>query len=313
MDVLREVMEPPDQPYQAEVTVQGGREAGVSVPPRLMVVSFSPPNLYRRETRDASGAVQQLVVEDGRSEWIYDPVRRKAWQGPSADPLFKRFGPDEEIDLISENYEVSIATGERVAVHPTWRLELRSRTSAALARRLWVDRKSFIVLRDETFRPDGSLGDSIVFTSLSAGAPLDPELFRFSPPAGGAVVRRGEPDYLGLDEAKAAAGVEPRLPAWLPSGYVFESLDVIPKGRRNVVHYRFSDGMGALSLFQCPPRVRLNFGGRQRQRVKLSVGRGYRTQTPEGNVLVWNSRGSHFVLIGPLSDDILRRVAESVR
>ena len=112
------------------------------------------------------------------------------------------------------------------------------------------------------------------------------------------MVKRAEPDYLALDEAKSA-GIEPHLPDWLPAGYVFESLDIIPKGRRNWVHYRFSDGLNVLSLFQCPPRSRLDFGGRQKPRVKLAHGRGYRTQAPEGNVLSWNSGGWRFVLVGP--------------
>jgi hypothetical protein len=126
------------------------------------------------------------------------------------------------------------------------------------------------------------------------------------------VVKRAEPDYLALDEAKAA-GIEPRLPAWLPSGYVFESLDVMAKGKHNVVHYRFSDGIEVISLFQCPPRVRLNPGTRLTHWVKLSVGRGYWTRTAEGSVLSWKSGDWRFVLVGSVSDETLKRMAESVR
>ena len=279
---------------------------------RRLAVRFGPPNLYRRELLGPSGETAQLVVEDGRSEWIYDPVRRKVWQGEPADPLFKRFGPDEEIERLVENYDVSVSTGGEVAGRPTWLLTLRARSDGALARRLWVDRSSRLVLRRESFRPDGTVGGSETFTRLGWGAASDPGLFRFSPPAGSTVVRRTEPDYLALDEAKTA-GVAPRLPAWLPSGYVFESLDVMAKGRRNIVHYRFSDGIEVLSLFQCPPRMRFDLGFRPRQGVKLKVGRGFRTRTAEGNVLSWNSGGSRFILVGSASDDTLRRIAESVR
>ena len=254
----------------------------------------------------------QLIVEDGRSEWIYDAARRRVWQGEPADPLFKRFGPEEEFDRLAENYDVAIATGEPVAGRSTWLLSLRARSDGVLARRLWIDRKAPLLLRSEVFRAEGSPGDAMYFTRLRLGAPQDRALFRFSPPAGAAVVERAEPDYLALDKAKAA-GVEPRLPAWLPSGYVFESLDVMAKGRHNVVHYRFSDGIEVISLFQCPPRVRLNLGARLTRRVKLSVGRGYRTRTAEGNVLSWNSGGWRFVLVGSASEETLKRMAESLR
>ena len=312
LEVLRQGAEPPNEPYAAEFVVVG--QAGPEGKPvsRRVSVRFSPPNLYRREIRDPAGEVAQIVVEDGRSEWIYDPARRRVWRGEPADPLFKRFGPDEEIDRLSDNYDVAIATGARAVGRPTWRLELRGRADGALSRRLWVDRKSSLVLRSESFLPDGTPSESVVCTRLRRGAASDPAWFRFSPPAGAAVVRRTEPDYLALDEAKAS-GTEPRLPAWLPSGYVFESLDVMPKGRRKVVHSRFSDGINVISLFQCPPRVRLDLGGRQRQRVRLASGRGTLTRAAEGNVLIWNSGGWHFVLVGPISAQNLQRLAESVR
>jgi len=312
MEVLRQSLEPPKAAYSAELTLlRPAGEAGESRSQRVRFF-FSPLGLYRRELLGPSGEVRQVIVEDGRSEWIYDPARRKVWQGEPADPLFKRFGPDEEFGRLGANYDISIATGAPVAGRATWLLELRARFSGALARRFWVDRASLIVLRGETFRQDGAWAGSAVCDRLLPGAAPDSELFHFTPPAGSTVVRRGAPDYLALDEANAASGIEPRLPAWLPSGYVFESLDVIPKGRRNVVHYRFSDGVDALSLFQCPPRMRFDLGRAPRTRVRLSVGRGYRTESPEGNVLVWNSEGEHFILVGSVSYDVLRRVAESL-
>jgi outer membrane lipoprotein-sorting protein len=310
--VLRASLEPPQAPYSAELSVERREGPEGKVLARRLAVRFSPPDLYRREILGPTGETLQLIVEDGRNEWIYDPARRKVWQGEPADPLFKRFGPEEEFDRLSENYDVAIATGEPVAGRSTWLLTLRARSDGALARRLWVDRRSSLLLRTEAFRPDGSAADSMRFGRLQFEPPQDRELFRFSPPSGSTVVKRVEPDYLALDEAKAA-GVEPRLPAWLPSGYVFESLDVMAKGRHNIVHYRFSDGIEVLSLFQCPPRVRLNLGARLSRRVKLSVGRGYRTRTAEGNVLSWSSGGWRFVLVGSASDETLKRVAESVR
>jgi outer membrane lipoprotein-sorting protein len=311
LDVLRASLEPPQAPYSAELTVERREGAeGATVTKRLSV-RFNPPNLYRREILGPAGETVQLIVEDGRTEWIYDPARHKVWQAEPSDPLFKRFGPEEELDRLSENYDVAIATGERVAGRATWLLTLRARADEMLTRRLWVDRKSSLLLRSQAFLPDGSPADAMIFTRLQFGVAQDRTSFRFSPPAGSAVAKRAEPDYLALDEAKAA-GVKPRLPAWLPSGYVFESLDVMAKGRRNVVHYRFSDGIEVISLFQCPPRVRLNLGARLSRRVKLSVGRGYRTRAPEGNVLSWNSGGWRFVLVGSASDETLKRMAESV-
>ncbi|MBI5241481.1 MAG: hypothetical protein HY926_13495 [Elusimicrobia bacterium] len=306
LELLRRSQTPPLTAYAAELSV--GRPGAAA---RRVAVRFSPPGLYRRETIGPAGETLQLEVEDGSAEWISVPARRKVWKGAPADPLYKRFGPDEELERLAENYELDLADGGKVAGQAAWLVTLRSRADGSLARRLWLDRASALVLRRESFRPDGSPAGTEEVRSLRWGA-QSPALFRFSPPPGAAVVQRTEPDYLALDEAKAS-GMEPRLPAWLPPGYVFESLDVMAKGRRSVLHYRFSDGIEVLSLFQCPPRVRFDLGARPRQSVKLRTGRGFRTRAAEGSVLSWSSGGERFILIGAPSDETLRRVAESIR
>jgi outer membrane lipoprotein-sorting protein len=309
LELLRRSQTPPQTAYAAEFSVERG--AGGKAAARRVVVRFSPPDLYRREVLGPSGRTLQLVVEDGKTEWISVPARRRVWQGAPADPLAKRFGPDEELERLAENYELELSDGGKIAGRPAWLVALRSRSDGSLARRLWLDRSSALVLRGESFRPDGSLAGTEEAKSLRWGA-QDPDLFRFSPPPGSTVVKRTEPDYLALDEARAA-GLEPRLPAWLPAGYVFESLDVMAKGRRSVLHVRFSDGIEVLSLFQCPPQLRFDLGGRPRRSVRLKTGRGFRTSTAEGNVLSWSSGGGRFILIGAASGETLRRVAESIR
>ncbi len=290
--------------YEAELTV--------TPPGRQMSVRFSPPGLYRRELLNPSGQVEKLVVDDGKTEWIYDSAQRKAWQGESADPIFKRLGPDEEFDQLQENYELSLSPGGLVAGRPCWKLELRKREGQVLARRLWIDKAKSLILKSETFRPDGSLKESVLFTRLKFVAKQDAAKFVFSPPPGTAVVQRAAPDYLALDEAKTA-GLKPQLPAWLPSGYVFESLDVMAKGKSRILHCRFSDGLSAISLFEGSSRMRLNFGKSQKQRVKLAIGRGTLTETAEGNVLSWTFGGRRFILVGAVSASTLQKMAESVK
>jgi hypothetical protein len=154
--------------------------------------------------------------------------------------------------------------------------------------------------------------ESVVFTRVKFVVKQDAAQFVFSPPPGVVVVQRTAPDYLALDEAKAA-GLEVKLPEWLPSGYVFESLDVMTKGKSRIVHCRFSDGLSVLSLFEGPGRMRLDFGGRQKKRVKLSMGRVTLAETAEGNVLAWTSKGRRYILVGAVSVPALEKMAESVK
>ena len=309
-EILWGSLEGPSSGYEGRVLVTvfaSGK--GTS---REMLVRYLPPSRYRREILGAKGSAAQVVVSDGKTERIYDRARNRVWEGEPADPYFKRLGPDEEFALLSSNYEVSIGTASPVAGRPAWRLDLRSRADGSLRRSLWVDRERGLVLRSLERSPDGSPVSETRFLKVSFPARQDEGLFAFDPPAGAKVSKRLEPDYMAVEEAKEA-GVEPRLPAWLPSGYVFESLDLLPKGKKKVVHYRFSDGVNALSLFQCPPRSRLALGPKGGEKVRVGAGKGVLAWAPEGAILSWSSGKTRFFLVGRLPAESLRRVAESVR
>ena len=142
--------------------------------------------------------------------------------------------------------------------------------------------------------------------------------FTFSPPAGVKTEHnRLRPDYLEFDEASEATAMSPMVPQWLPSGYLFESLNVLPYKGATILHYRYTDGIDVLSLFQSPRRARVRFQGELTQAGKavqdLAVGGGSArlTLTSEGKFLEWLGE-DHFVLVGRLGADAMRRVAESL-
>lgn len=310
-EILRRTLEPSAASYDGRVTLESFSPTGAGS--REARVRFLNPAHYRREIFDAAGRPAQLIVSDGTTEWVYDKTKNKVWRGEAADADYKQFGSLQEHELLSANYQASVSTASPVARRAVWRLELRSRWDGKIQRRMWVDKQFGLVLRSEIFHQDGRLVSAFQFRNINFGKSQDAALFNFSPPAGVAVGKRLEPDFLALDEAKTATGLNPRTPVWLPSGYVFESLNILPQGGKNIIHYRFSDGINVLSLFQCPPRTRLDFGRKKGRRLRLASGSGMLAETPEGQVLGWSSQGSKFVLISSLDSQILRRVAESVR
>lgn len=309
-DVLRQIRTSPPQAYSAELTVTRHGAAG-TVSKRVRL-DFSPPSSYRREILAADGSLERLIVSDGKTERFYDPSRKIIREGEAVDPLYKRLGPDEELERLEENYEASVASGADVAGRSTWLLELRPRAEGRARRRFWVDRKNGLVLRSENFRLDEALASVMRFDRLTLGKSGAAVNLAIPAPPGVRTIKRLEPDYLALEEARSISGMEARIPSWLPPGYAFESIDVIQRGRKAVLHSRFSDGVEVLSLFQCPPRMRLGFGGRLRRRVKVGSARGTAAWTEEGSVLGWSAGGQRFILVGPLSDETLRRVAASI-
>lgn len=310
-DVLKRSLEAETSAYQGQVVVESYK-AGVASAKELDVRAAGDGR-YRREIKDADGETSQLVVSDGKKEWIYDRSRNKVWEGEPADAFLKQRGPDDEFELLSSNYDAALSSSAPVAGRAVWLVELRAKDGGRLERRLWIDKRRGLVLRSQLYLPNGQLATAMLFKEISFRKQGAKTLFSFKTPPGAAVVKRLEPDYMALDEAKAAAGLEPRTPAWLPSGFVFESLDVVPRGGRKILHFRFSDGVNVLSLFQCPPHVKLDFGGKDAKEVSLSVGSATTAWTPEGRVLAWASGKSRFLLVGPLTEETLARVAESVR
>ena len=308
--LLRRTLAPSAGSYEGQMRVEvfaGGLSSVKEISVRFQ------RGLYRREVLDGAGNPAQVAVSDGKTEWIYDKPRNKVWVGEPADPGLKRLGPDDEFDLLTDNYDVSASTAEPVAGRACWLLALRARADGRLQRRLWVDRKTGLVLATEDFRPQGGLASSARFERLSFPRRQPKKLFRFETPPGATVVKRLDADFMALEQAKTAAGVEPKTPAWLPPGYVFESLDVLPRGGSRIVHYRFSDGINVLSLFQCPSKLKLDFGATAAQTVRLDAGEGTLAWTQEGQALGWEKGRSRFLLVGPLSGETLRRIADSVR
>jgi outer membrane lipoprotein-sorting protein len=306
--VLRRSLERPRSSYEGEIKVVTRGEA------RTVLVRHAPPGRWRREVVDASGKTLLVVVSDGKVEWVYDVRRASARKGEPMDADYKLMDPDEEYALLTRNYELRLAGKESVAGRSAVVLEALSRRSGKLARRLWVGRDG-LVLRRGAYAEDGSETSSMEFLRIEP-LPKGQADFSFTPPPGVKTAEsRWQPDFMDVDEAAAASGLKPRLPAWLPQGFVFESVNVMPYKGGSLLHIRFSDGVDALSLFQCPPGARLRLGWGSMgapQAMRVAGEKGRLAVSAEGKVLEWHKGTERFVLIGPLSTESMKRVAESV-
>lgn len=101
-------------------------------------------------------------------------------------------------------------------------------------------------------------------------------------------------------------------PRWLPAGYRFDSLVVVPYHGKKIIHYRFSRGHIGISLFQSPPRTRYEFGKTGRERVRVAGSKGFFSRAKEGNVLIWTAGKNRLALVAPLELEDLKKIAESI-
>lgn len=307
LELMRRAGEPPREAYSALVAVS---EARGKVKERLVSVFAWPSGRVTREVSGPSG-VERVIAVDGDLEWVCWPAKKTCRRRALPDPLARRFAPDEELDRAAENYAVTVGTSAPLLGRKAWLVEVRWKSDGALRRRLWVDRERGLVLKAERYGPDGGVLSAMELRKLERQAGDEPA--RFAPPPGYRVLEGVEPEFLELEEARAASGLDPRPAAWVPPGFVLESVDVLKPGSKPVIHYRYSDGLSVLSLFQAPPRTRLSFKGRTRENVKVrGAQRAFATRAAEGLVLAWAHRGHRFVLVGEMGLETLKKVAESV-
>jgi len=307
-DLLKLSLSRPAAAYSGEMRVSARGQI------RTIRVSHAPPDRWRREALDSEGKPLLIIVSDGRTQWTYDVRRSLVRKGEPADPDYKLMDPDEELALLMRNYELKLSGKEPVAGRSASVLEVSSRITGKPARRLWIG-KDGLILRRIAYGEDGAETSSMEFVRIGP-LPKGQADFSFVAPPGVRVVEsRWKPDFMDLEEAADASGLEPRLPAWLPQGFVFESVNVMPFKSGSILHLRFTDGADALSLFQCPPKARLRLGWRSMgppKTVRVAGEKARLALSAEGKVLDWRRGGQRFVLIGPLSAEAMRKVAESV-
>jgi outer membrane lipoprotein-sorting protein len=310
--LLAESMLPPLEAYRGTLEVS----AGDSSRSKIVEVSEDPERGVRREIVDRLGLPLVTIVSDGETEWVYDRLRAVAWKGEPADPDLKLLDPDVELDLLMTNYEVRSAGSSRVAGRVCRALEIWTHpepgSESRRQRRLCVDAGSGIVLERVTYDALGREASAVRFLRVEIGVALPARTFEFRPPAGVSVrANRLRPDYMELEEAATATDLSPRPPAWVPTGFVFESVNLLAYRGTTVLHYRYSDGVDALSVFQAPRGTRLKFPGEAPRAMTLEDAEGRLALWSGGKTLTW-SAGDRFVVVGRLSIESLRRIADSV-
>ncbi|MBI5622947.1 MAG: hypothetical protein HY924_04125 [Elusimicrobia bacterium] len=304
--VLEAALAGPAVSFEATAYVKLGKARS-----KKAMVRCSPSSEHaascRREFPGAKAGAGFITATDGAKEWAFDKALNRVWEGPASAPS-RSLAQEAQA-----RYRVSLSTGGKVAGRLTWRLELQPRSPAALGRRLWVDREHGLILKDEAVLPDGKVALRTRFSKVTFGVRHDPALFRPEPVAGAGRSGRLSPGPEETARIGSEAGFEPRFPSWLPSGFVFAGADLLPYKDKKIVHCRYSDGAVALSLFQSPPRAKLDLGAKERREVRLASGLGFVSWTEDAGVLGWSSGETRLVLVAPMGLETLSAVAESVR
>lgn len=250
-----------------------------------------------------------VVIDDGDHRLQYRPGERVASLAASATTTPP--APTKSLELLHKNYGVRYGGEGTVAGRRADIVELIPRQCAHLSQRLWIDRQTGVVLRTEKYRLDGTLASLSVYTEFEVVEDLPVRLFSLKLPAN---VRLISEDDLARQRTETDSEHLVRLPSALPPGYVYLGVQIIRPDDEDedVVHLRFTDGLGVISLFERPARPFTRYVVKGARQVNLKHGPGWLVQECAGYVLNWTAGDTNFTLIGEVPAETLIAIANSV-
>lgn len=278
-------------------------------------VYHGPANLYRREFLSPDGAVTRVQVSDGDVEENFSVKHNKVVSGDAVKSYEKIMKPEREMQLLLENYELSVSTKtDEVAGRKAWVLELKPKVAGKPWQKLWIDQQHGLILENKRYLPKRHYAVLSRYSRIEVDDSLDPKLFELSlsSSAVAGTAHGLEPDFMTLDELKKASGKSVSFPPALPDGFVFESSDFFPWGAQTILHARYTDGLAVLSLFQTDKPVRLPKGATAAVAPPPAKGSSIRLAAV-GRVLSWKRGKQYFTLMGDVSSDLLQKVSASLK
>jgi negative regulator of sigma E activity len=276
-------------------------------------VHFRPPSFYRWEYLKPDGSPARIVISNANTEEIFVMDNDTVLRGQAVHSSAKHMVPDQEWKLLLQNYKVQPKGTQHVAGRPSWVIEITPIHDGKPSEILWIDQELGLMLESKRFRPQGKLAATAQFVRFHAGVPVPLSLFKMVKEGDKRVEEHGyNPDFLTIEEFIKLTSRKPEIPTTLPMGFAFESADSFQVDSRNVDHFRFTDGLAVLSVFETKFPVRIP-GNNTRQSYLPFRGPNLIETNETGHVLQKNFKDKHFTLIGDVSEDALRTIAQSLK
>lgn len=273
-------------------------------------VRWDPKRGMRRESiRPDKG---EILIDNKERSWRYSPRERRWFERESFVPkphgrikdALKRISQGDLIASVEGEDRVAGRTADIVRVVPKQGID-------GPARRFWLDRATGLRLKAEEVSPDGRILSSSYYLSLNLSPRFGEKEFDRPEGAISPEGRDNRQEFLSREEAEKA-GVNVASPGFLPPGFALSKVEVSRKEPGLFITQRFANGLTVLSLTQSPSR----FPMPPRLAEKIGpAGKGF-VPNPRGGsdrLYVWRSNDRTYFLFGNLSEDEMKRVANSVR
>ncbi len=214
----------------------------------LRVVHMVVNGEQRERLVHLNGAPREIIRRGDEVSCIVMPgdalleLEESIPSGPFARAFVRRY------DHISENYGLSFFGEDRVADRTAMRLAVTPRDDNRYGYRLWLDKKTRLLLRSELVDGDGHRLEIFQFNQIRFGDDVDPAMLEPEEKDGSLV------SHLTLATKKQEPVAKDHVPwqaRWLPDGFRMAAADIrrAPSSLKSVNTMMYSDGLAAFSVF----------------------------------------------------------------
>lgn len=214
----------------------------------LRVVHMVVDGEQRERLVHLNGAPREIVRRGDQVACIVMPgdalleLEESIPSGPFARAFVRRY------DRISENYGLSFFGEDRVADRTAMRVAVSPRDNHRYGYRLWLDKRTRLLLRSELVGRDGQRLEIFQFNQIRFGDRVDPALLEPEDKDGSLIrhltlaTKRSEP--VSRESVAWEAG-------WLPEGFRMAAADIrrAPSSLKSIDTIMYSDGLAAFSVF----------------------------------------------------------------
>ncbi len=217
------------------------------------------------------------------------------------------------VDLLLRNHRATLVGTEILLNRQVDVILLKAKQDAGPSRKLWIDRKTGVILRTEQYNSTGKLVSRSSFTSVSWNANPDDSLFAIPEGWRQTTSPRQSERHWDKAELSRQVGFSIREPTYVPPGFVLDGFHLVYRPNNlPTAHIRYVDGLNSISVFQhrCPPGRGRGFqwGRRMGRRGNCEF-----FTSAEGNVAVKEAGGIRFIVVGDLPESELQKIIDSLR
>ena len=282
---------------QFQLDFEGIQKTEFRLPGRKYIITtriiHQKPDFTYTATLAPSRVKGLVTLDDGKFHIWHIRGSNKFKFSPSLNSPEAREIKRKSLNLRLINYKISRLLDDYITGRPVYVISLFPKHPDNRRRKVWIDKKTYLPLKEEDYNWQGELIYSSFFTKIHFDRQFSKEKFYRDFPRRSRKKVFPQERFLNLKDLRRKIKFPVSSPHYLPPGYEFQEAVLLFKGR--AVKLTYTNGLGVICLFQMPANIKLE---------------GY---FKGAHPLVWRKRGKTFDLKGDVPRKELIKIKQSVK